>query len=176
MKDGLSKYIVKEYFDDKYYIIKDCEFLLCIYIFVEGEAEIKFDDTNTTIKFLPGDIFGLMHLLLNIKKKFSLVATKDSITYRISITEIIKVFGEDFLRVFEILLIRCSLQKNKYFSEIAQGIDDSVLYAFEIHHYNKGEIVIEKGEDTNKYLYIILDGDIYSVYILIPIKRIINLT
>ena len=147
--------------------MKDCELLLCIYVFVEGEAEVKSEDSNVCGKIIPGDIFGLMHLLMNRKKKFTLTTTKDCICYRIGIPHLIEIFGVDFKRKFEVLLIRAALHKDKFFSKIALGIDDEVLLLFEIKYYNKNETVIENKTDVSNYLYIILEGDVYDVRILI---------
>ena len=137
---------------------------MCVYIFVEGEAEIKSDDSNIISKVNPGDIFGLMNLLLNKKKKVSLIATKECICYRISTLQLVEIFGEEYLKVFEILLIRASMQKDKFFHKIAQGIDDEVFTHFEIRHYNKGDIAIDGKTNVSKWLFIILDGDLYDVH------------
>jgi len=135
-------------------------------MFIDGEAEIKFDDSNLVTKVLPGEIFGLMFLLLNKKKKVSLIAVKDCICYRIGLNHLIEIFGEEYLRIFETLLIRSALQKDKYFNKIAAGIDDEVLLSFEMKHYIKGEIVIESKSNISQYLYVILDGDIYDVFLI----------
>jgi len=110
-----------------------------------------------------------MNLLLNKKKPFSLIASRDCICYRLGFPQLIEIFGEDFLRIFEILLIRSALHVDKYFSKIAKGIDDDVLMSFEIKHYNKGEVVIEGKLNVSQYLYVILDGDVYDV--ILPIFK-----
>ena len=153
--------MVKEYFDDKQTILGESDFLLCIYIFEEGEAELKYGDYS--YKVGPNDIFGIIYLLWNKKQRFSLLANKDCICYRIGISQLIEIFGDDFLRIFEVLFIKSKLQNDKFFSEIALGIDDDVLSSFDVVHYNKGETVIEEKTNVSQCLYIIIDGDIYDV-------------
>ena len=133
----------------------------CIYIVKDGIVNIK--DKNKVVKTLKeGDFFGAMSVMGLTNRFMTAEAKEKTHLYSISVSNLEKIFGENFRSLFIISLIKIAFYKTEDFKNINFDFLDDIVQFFKFRFYSKQTEILKPGESKCKRIIIPINGELYD--------------
>jgi len=155
----LCSNLLKQYFEKDQCIIKYGDTSNCMYIIKEGEVEVRKEGKLIRTLY-KNDYFGDHSILLNTTRTMDVIAKSNSIVYSISTETLVRMFGNSYLQVLMISLIKHCFSRSKYFSKINLNILNNILDYFEVKKYSNNMLVYRKNDYYHEKIVVILEGDL----------------
>lgn len=164
-----SKMIKLNNTKDDTIVYEDC-MVESLYIIKEGIFSVINKDKSIDKKIYPGDFFGELSLIFNIKSTCSIVAYSiTTVCYQMPKSLILNVIGEEFKNIILKSFLNEAFAKSYLFqSQFVSEYIDLIFKAFDYKFLKKSQIIELKEEPTDGVIAISIAGA-FSVV------RIINL-
>ena len=133
----------------------------CIYIVKDGIVNIK--DKNKVVKTLKeGDFFGAMSVMGLTNRFMTAEAKEKTHLYSISVSNLEKIFGENFRTLFIISLIKIAFYKTENFKNINFDFLDDIVQFFKFRFYSKQTEILKPGDSKCNRIIIPINGELYD--------------
>ena len=133
----------------------------CIYIVKDGIVNIK--DKNKVVKTLKeGDFFGAMSVMGLTNRFMTAEAKEKTHLYSISVSNLEKIFGENFRTLFIISLIKTAFYKTENFKNINFDFLDDIVQFFKFRFYSKQTEILKPGDSKCNRIIIPINGELYD--------------
>ena len=162
---GEKAKIIKDFYRETHIpgkpIYRKGEISKCIYIVKDGTIELK-DDKKIVKTFKEGDFFGDLSVIGSTNRFLTAEAKEKSHLYSISVSNLEKIFGENFRTNYILSLIKIAFFKTENFKNINFDFLDEIVQFFKFKFYFKQTEILRPGEQKNKKIIIPIDGELYD--------------
>jgi cGMP-dependent protein kinase len=133
----------------------------CIYIVKDGVVNIK-DDKKVVKIFKEGDFFGDMSVIGLTNRFMTAEAKEKTHLYSISVSNLEKIFGENFRTHYILSLIKIAFFKTEDFKNINFDFLDEIVQFFKFRFYNKQTEILRPGDSKSNRIIIPINGELYD--------------
>ena len=131
----------------------------CMYIVKDGIVEIKDDDkVLKTLK--EGDFFGDISVIGLTNRFMQAEAKEKTHLYSISVSNLEKIFGENFRTNYILSLIKIAFFKTENFKNINFDFLDEIMKFFKFRFYMKQTEILREGDPKSIKIIIPIEGEL----------------
>ena len=131
----------------------------CIYIVKDGIVDIK--DGQKVLKTLKeGDFFGDLSVIGKTNRFMDAEAREKTHLYSISVSNLEKIFGENFRTNYILSLIKIAFFKTKNFKNINFDFLDEIMKFFKFRFYFKQTEILREGDPKSRKIIIPIEGEL----------------
>ena len=131
----------------------------CMYIVKDGIVDIK--DGKKVLKTLKeGDFFGDLSVIGQTNRFMDAEAREKTHLYSISVSNLEKIFGENFRTNYILSLIKIAFFKTKNFKNINFDFLDEIMKFFKFRFYIKQTEILRENDPKSKYIIIPIEGEL----------------
>ena len=131
----------------------------CIYIVKDGIIDVK-DDKKVVKTLKEGDFFGDLSVIGLTNRFMTTEAREKSHLYSISVSNLEKIFGENFRTNYILSLIKIAFFKTENFKNINFDFLDEIMQFFKFKFYFKQTEILRPGDLKSKRIIIPIDGEL----------------
>ena len=133
----------------------------CIYIVKDGVVNIK-DDKKVVKTLKEGDFFGDMSVIGLTNRFMKAEAKEKTHLYSISVSNLEKIFGENFRTHYILSLIKIAFFKTEDFKNINFDFLDEIVQFFKFRFYIKQTEILRPGDSKSNRIIIPINGELYD--------------
>jgi len=133
----------------------------CIYIVKDGVVNIK-DDKKIVKTLREGDFFGDMSVIGLTNRFMKAEAKEKTHLYSISVSNLEKIFGENFRTHYILSLIKIAFFKTEDFKNINFDFLDEIVQFFKFRFYIKQTEILRPGDSKSNRIIIPINGELYD--------------
>ena len=158
-KAKIIKYFYRETHIPGRPIYKKGDISKCIYIVKDGIIDVK-DDKKVVKTLKEGDFFGDLSVIGLTNRFMTTEAREKSHLYSISVSNLEKIFGENFRTNYILSLIKIAFFKTENFKNINFDFLDEIMQFFKFKFYFKQTEILRPGDLKSKRIIIPIDGEL----------------
>ena len=133
----------------------------CIYIVKDGIVEIK-DDKKVVKTLKEGDFFGALSVIGLTNRFMDAEAKEKTHLYSISVSNLEKIFGENFRTNYILSLIKIAFYKTENFKNLNFEFLDEIMQFFKFRFYYKQTEILRQGDSVSNRIIIPIDGELFE--------------
>ena len=133
----------------------------CIYIVKDGVVNIK-DDKKVVKTLKEGDFFGDISVIGLTNRFMKAEAKEKTHLYSISVSNLEKIFGENFRTHYILSLIKIAFFKTEDFKNINFDFLDEIVQFFKFRFYIKQTEILRPGDSKSNRIIIPINGELYD--------------
>ena len=131
----------------------------CMYIVKDGIVNIK-DGKNVLKTLKEGDFFGDLSVIGNTNRFMDAEAKEKTHLYSISVSNLEKIFGENFRTNYILSLIKIAFYKTKNFKNLNFDFLDEIMKFFKFRFYIRQTEILREGDPKSKKIIIPIEGEL----------------